>query len=38
MPYLKFISDKKLRFAVTKVIKIIETAERDVEKNYIQML
>ncbi|MCK5320264.1 Eco47II family restriction endonuclease [Candidatus Parcubacteria bacterium] len=31
MPYLKFISDKDLCSAVTKIIKIIEVAERDVE-------
>lgn len=31
MPYLKFISDKDLCSAVTKVVKIIEVAEHDVE-------
>lgn len=31
MPYLKFISDKKLISAVGKVVKIIEIAEREVD-------
>ena len=31
MPYLKFISDKDLCDAVARVVKIIETAEHDVE-------
>ncbi len=31
MPYLKFISDKNLTTAVTKVVKIIEVAEHDAQ-------
>ncbi|MEA3272919.1 MAG: Eco47II family restriction endonuclease [Patescibacteria group bacterium] len=31
MPYLKFLSDKDLCYAVDKVIKVIEKAEQDVE-------
>ena len=33
MPYLKFITDKKLISAVGKVVKIIETAEHEADSN-----